>query len=56
MVFFMGIITGAVLGAAIYRYFYTLQCSKAQVICNEKEKDKELYKQLERLIAYGNDM
>ena len=56
MVFFVGIITGAVLGAVAYRYCYTLQCNKAQVICNEAEKDKELYKQLERLIAYGNDI
>lgn len=56
MVFFIGIIAGAVIGAAVYRYLYTLQCNKAQVICNEQEKDKELYRQLERLIAYGNDM
>ena len=56
MVFFAGIIAGAVLGALAYRCFYTIQCSKAQVVCNEAERDKELYKQLERLIAYGNDM
>ena len=56
MVFFTGMAAGVITGALAYRYFYTLQCRKNQVICNEKEKDRELYKQLEQLISYGNDM
>jgi len=56
MVFFAGIIVGAVIGAVCYRYFYTLECSRSEVICNSAEKDREMHKQLERLIRYGNDM
>ena len=56
MVFFAGIMTGFVLGWAAYRYFYAVKCSKNEVICNQQEKDREIQKQLERLIAYGNDI
>ena len=55
MVFFAGLVTGAVIGAVAYRYFYTLGCSRNEVVCNDGEKEKELDRQLERLIAYGND-
>lgn len=56
MVFFAGIIFGAALGAAGYRYFYTLERSRSEVECNSGEKEREIQKQLERLIAYGNDL
>ena len=56
MIFFAGIVLGAVMGAAAYRYFYTLECSRSEVVCDSKEKDRELHKQLEQLIRYGNDL
>lgn len=56
MIFFTGFVLGCVLGAAVYRYLYTVQCSKNEVICNQQEKDREMQKQLERLITYGNDI
>ena len=55
MAFFIGIVTGAVLALAWYRYLYLERYEKSEVLCDEKDKDKELYRQLERLIAYGND-
>ena len=56
MVFFLGFLFGTAAGAAAYRYFYTLQCNRTDVVCNDREKDKEIQKQLERLISYGNDL
>lgn len=56
MIFFAGIAVGAAIGAWVYRFCYTLECNKGEVVCNDKEKDREIQKQLERLIAYGNDM
>ena len=56
MIFFTGLVVGAVAGAAAYHWFYSIHCSKTELICNDKEKDREISKQLERLIAYGNDI
>lgn len=56
MVFFVGLATGVLLGVAAYHYGYAVKYSKSEVICNQLEKDKEIQKQLERLIAYGNDI
>ena len=56
MIFFTGLIVGVAAGVAAYRLFYTVHCSKTELICNEKENDREITKQLERLIAYGNNM
>ncbi len=56
MVFFAGLMAGFALGCVAYRYFYAVKCSKNEVICNQLEKDREIQKQLERLIAYGNDI
>ena len=47
--FFMG----AVAGAVVYHYLYAEKYRSQELACNEKEKDRELYKQLERLMAYG---
>lgn len=56
MIFFAGFAAGAVAGAFIYRFAYTLECRKTKVVCNETEKEKALCRQLERLISYGNDI
>ena len=56
MVFFAGLLTGVVIGAVAYRYFYTLECNSTEVVCNDGEREKEIYKQMERLIAFGNDL
>ena len=56
MAFFAGIIFGVVLGTAGYRYFYTMERSRSEVECNSGKKEKEIQKQLERLIAYSNDL
>jgi len=56
MIFFTGFAIGTAVGALVYRYFYSLECNRNEVLCNDREKDKELQKQLERLIAYGNDI
>ena len=44
---------GLALGLAWYRYLYLERYEKSEVLCNEKEKDREIQKQLERLMAYG---
>ena len=56
MIFFAGTVAGMLIGAWLYRFFYTFECNKNEVVCNGEEKDREIHKQLERLIAYGNDM
>lgn len=55
MFFLIGLITGIFIGFVSYKYKYTLECNKNEIICNQQEKDKEIQRQLERLIAYGND-
>ncbi|MBR2502701.1 MAG: hypothetical protein IKB62_01090 [Oscillospiraceae bacterium] len=55
MVFFMGFAAGLAVGICWYRYLYLERYENSEIVCNEKETDKELYKQYERLIAYGND-
>ncbi len=55
MVFVIGFAAGLALGLAWYKYLYLERYENSEVLCNEKEKDKEIQKQLERLIAYGND-
>lgn len=47
--FFMG----AVAGGMAYHYLYAEKYRSQELACNEKDKDKELYRQLERLMAYG---
>ena len=44
---------GAVTGVAVYRWLYTEKYRSQDIACNEKDKDRELYAQLERLMAYG---
>jgi hypothetical protein len=56
MIFFTGLLIGAVIGAAAYRYFYTLECYDTEVVCSDGEKEKEIQKQMERLIVFGNDL
>ncbi len=55
MIFFIGFTFGCIIGAFAYRYLYSLECNKNEVVCNQQEKDREIQNQLERLIAYGND-
>ena len=44
---------GAAAGAAVYRYLYAEKYRGQEIRCNEEEKEKELYRQLERLMAYS---
>ena len=46
-------VIGAVAGGAAYHYLYAEKYRSQDLACNEKDKDKELYAQLERLMAYG---
>lgn len=56
MIFFAGLAAGAAMGFCICRFAYILECRKNRVVCNETEKEKELCRQLERLISYGNNV
>ena len=53
MAVMVGFVAGAVAGIAGYHYLYAEKYRGQELACNEKDKDKELYKQLERLMAYG---
>lgn len=53
MAVMLGFLTGAAVGIAAYRYMYAERYRQQEVSCNEREKDKDLQKQLERLIAYS---
>lgn len=55
MIFAIGFAAGLVLGIGWYKYLYLERYETSEVRCNEKDKDKEIQQQLERLIAYGND-
>ncbi len=55
MIFFIGLVAGSFIGFVCHKYKYTFECNKNDVICNQQEKDKQIQRQLERLIAYGND-
>lgn len=55
MTFAVGFAAGLALGIVWYKYLFLDRYENSEVLCNEKEKDKEIQKQLERLIAYGND-
>ena len=55
MTFAVGFAAGLALGIAWDKYLFLDRYENSEVLCNEKEKDKEIQKQLERLIAYGND-
>lgn len=55
MIFFTGFAVGVAAGCAVYRWYYAVKCAKSEVQCNGQEKDREMAKQLERLISYGND-
>ena len=44
---------GAITGVAVYRWLYAEKYRGQDIACNEKDKDRELYAQLERLMAYG---
>lgn len=46
-------VTGIAAGAVAYRYLYAEKYRGQEISCNEKEKEKELYRQLERLMAYS---
>ena len=47
--FFVGLFTGA----AVYHYLYAERYRRQEINCDEKEKDRELGRQLERLMAYS---
>jgi len=50
-------IIGAAAGGCVYHWLYAEKYREQEINCNEKEKDKELSRQLERLIAYsGKEM
>ena len=53
MAVMISFVMGVVAGAAVYHYLYAEKYRSQDLACNEKDKDKELYKQLERLMAYG---
>ena len=55
MTFIIGFAAGVVLGVAWYKYLWLERYENSEVLCNEKEKDREIQQQLERLIVYGND-
>ena len=55
MTFVIGFAAGVALGVAWYKYLYLERYENSEVRCNEKDRDKEIQQQLERLIAYGND-
>ena len=44
---------GAAAGVAVYRWLYAEKYRSRDLACNEKDKDRELYAQLERLMTYG---
>ena len=44
---------GALAGAAVYHWLYAERYRKQEINCDEKEKDRELGRQLERLMAYS---
>ena len=44
---------GLVAGVLIYRYGYAQQCRNQDISCSEDEKEKEIAKQLQRLMAYS---
>lgn len=46
-------IAGIAVGAAAYHWLYAEKFRSMELCCNEKDKDKELYRQLERLMAYS---
>ncbi|MBQ5782679.1 MAG: hypothetical protein IIV99_04750 [Oscillospiraceae bacterium] len=56
MIFFAGFVFGAVAGCGIFQWFYTVKCAASEVQTASEEKDRQLQKQLERLISYGNDL
>ena len=55
MTFAVGFAAGLALGIAWYKYLFLDRYEKSEVLCNEKEKDREIQTQLENLISYGND-
>lgn len=46
-------VMGAAAGAAVYRWLYAEKFRSQEINCNEKEQDRELFRQLERLMAYS---
>jgi len=46
-------ILGTAAGCGIYRWLYAEKYRGQDICCNEKDKDKELSRQLERLMAYS---
>ena len=46
-------IMGVAAGVTCYHYLYAEKYRSQDLACNEKDKDRELYAQLERLMAYG---
>lgn len=46
-------VMGAAVGVLGYRYLYAERYRSQDICCNEKDKDKELCRQLERLMAYS---
>ena len=44
---------GIAAGAAAYHWMHAEKCRDREINCNEKDADKELCRQLERLMAYS---
>lgn len=53
MEFIVAFIAGAAAGVMGYRYMYAEKFREQDINCNEADRDKELYRQLERLMAYS---
>lgn len=53
MAVIVSFIMGIAVGAAIYHWRYAEKLCSRELCCNEKDKDRELYRQLERLMAYS---
>ena len=44
---------GAAVGVAAYHWLYAEKCRGQDLSYNERDKDRELYAQLERLMTYS---
>ena len=53
MAVMIAFVMGAAAGVAAYHWLNAERYRSQDLECNEREKDKDLYSQLERLMAYG---
>lgn len=53
MTFVLGFLIGAVCALGVYRFLYLNKCQKNEVLCNQSEKDKKIYQQLEEMMMYS---